>query len=73
MKMTKRRIEVGRMIAMGEPVKTAAVKLGITYKSVCLYRQQLYAAFGVHDRIGFMRRFIKSGYIDIRDWINYGS
>ncbi|MGA2114763.1 MAG: response regulator transcription factor [Bryobacteraceae bacterium] len=62
--LTKREIEVLKLIAEGNSTKQIAVILGIAFKTAGGHRSSLMKKLGIHDSVGLARYAIRTGLID---------
>jgi DNA-binding NarL/FixJ family response regulator len=63
-RLSSREVEVLQLIAEGMPNKKVAAELGLSFKTVDKYRQQLMGKLDIHDTAGLTRYAIAAGIIE---------
>ena len=63
-RLSSREVEVLQLIAEGQSNKQVAAELGLTFKTVDKYRQQLMSKLNIHDIAGLTRYAIAQGIIE---------
>jgi DNA-binding NarL/FixJ family response regulator len=63
-KLTKREVQVLRLIAVGNSTKQVAAQLGIAFKTSVGHRSSLMKKLGIHDSVALVRYAIRAGLID---------
>ncbi len=62
--LTKREMQVLKLIAAGESTKAAAAVLGIAFKTCVAHRSSLMKKLGIHDSVTLAHYAIRAGLID---------
>jgi DNA-binding NarL/FixJ family response regulator len=62
---TPRELEVLELICQGKSTKQVAALLGVRFKTVAAYRQNLMEKAGVHDAISLFRWALKEGHVRV--------
>ncbi len=62
--VTKRELEVLKLIADGKSTKEVAALLGITFKTSASHRFRLLQKFGVHESVSLVRAAMRQGIIE---------
>jgi len=63
-KLTKREIQILKLITAGNSTKQAAALLGIAFKTAAGHRSRLMKKLAVHDTTALVRYAIRAGFID---------
>src|SRR5204863_3985869 len=64
-RLTRREIEVLKLVATGLSTKEIARSLGITFKTAACHRSRLMAKLGIHEVANLTRYAIRNGYVDV--------
>jgi DNA-binding NarL/FixJ family response regulator len=62
--LTKREVEVLRLIAEGKSTKEVAGEMGIAFKTAVCHRSRILQKLGVHETASLVRLAIRAGLID---------
>ena len=65
-RLTKREIEVLRLICDSYSTKQIATRLGISFKTAVAHRTHIMSKAGVHDSIALFRWALERGYVEVR-------
>jgi DNA-binding NarL/FixJ family response regulator len=63
-KLTKREVQILKLITAGNSTKQAAALLGIAFKTAAGHRSRLMKKLAVHDTTALVRYAIRAGFID---------
>src|SRR5204863_3875268 len=63
-RLTRREIEVLKLVATGLSTKEIARSLGITFKTAACHRSRIMAKLGLHQVANLTRYAIRNGYVD---------
>jgi DNA-binding NarL/FixJ family response regulator len=63
-KLTKREVQILKLIAAGNSTKQAAALLGIAFKTAAGHRSRLMKKLAIHDTTALVRYAIRAGFID---------
>jgi two-component system invasion response regulator UvrY len=63
LQLSRRQLQVARLIALGHTGREAAEALNISYDAIRLYRRRIYSRLGIHSRVELTLWAVENGLV----------